>query len=131
MTPAEIKAECERLEAVITAKGYYMPKVTVYLNWIGYEITVNVSWRTSAHSLSQDKFLHGKCEEGFDGMLGQADDFVATMKSIADAQRDAFIAAVGRLIEQGRDIGMEVEFLNPLTAMMSKLSTNIITHTPE
>lgn len=130
MTPAEIKAECERLAAVIADKGYYMPHVTVYLNWVGYDITVNVSWRTSAHSLSQDKFLHGKCEEGFDGMLGQADDFVSTMKSIADAQRDAFIAAVGKLIEQGRDIGMEVEFLNPLTAMMSKLSTNIITKEP-
>jgi hypothetical protein len=34
---------------------------------------------------------------------------------------------MGRLIDQGRDIGMEVEFMNPLTEMMGKLSTNIIT----
>ena len=38
-----------------------------------------------------------------------------------------FITAMGRLIDQGRDIGMEVEFMNPLTEMMGKLSTNIIT----
>ena len=30
-------------------------------------------------------------------------------------------------IHHRRDIGIEVEFMNPLTEMMGKLSTNIIT----
>ena len=49
------------------------------------------------------------------------------MKSILDAKKEAFIAAVGRLIDQGRDIGIDIEYMNPLTEMMGKLSTNIIT----
>jgi hypothetical protein len=38
-----------------------------------------------------------------------------------------FITSMGRLIDQGREIGMQMEFMNPLTEMMGKLSTNIIT----
>ena len=34
--------------------------------------------------------------------------------------------SLGRLIDQGRDIGIEVDFLNPLTAMMKKLATNAL-----
>ncbi len=131
MTPVEIKNACERLESVITAKGYYMPKVDVSICWVGYDLTAHLSYRTDAHTMIIDKFIHCDVEDGFYVLISHAEDFITTMQPIVDAKRDAFIAAVGKLIEHGRDIGMEVEFLNPLTAMMSKLSTNIITHTPE
>lgn len=130
MTPVEIKNACEGLEATITAKGYYMPTVTVYLNWIGYEITINIESRVDAYSGVKNEFINASYQEGFDVIFDRAKRLVSAMQPIQDAKRDAFIAAVGKLIEQGRDIGMEVEFLNPLTAMMSKLSTNIITKEP-
>jgi len=126
MTPVEIKNALERIEDTIREKGYYNPKITMSVGWIGYDLTIHINYRTEPSSLSLDKFIHDECGVGFDGMIRQAEQFVTTMQSIADAKRDQFIAAVGRLIEQGRDIGMEVEFLNPLTDMMTKLSTNIL-----
>lgn len=128
MTPVEIKNACKSLENTITKKGYYNPKVDVSICWIGYDLTVHLSYRTDAHTLIIDKFIHCDVEDGFYVLISHAEDFITTLQPIVDAKRNAFIAAVGKLIEQGRDIGMEVEFLNPLTAMMEKLSTNIITH---
>lgn len=127
MNPTEIKAEAARIAAVCAAKGYYNPKIVVYVNWIGYDLTVNLFYRTDAHSAQVDKFFHGSCEEGIEALFAKAEQHVANLKSIDDAKRDAFIAAVGKLIYHGKDIGIEVAFLNPLTAMMETLSSNIIT----
>jgi len=131
MNPQEIKNACHALEAVIINKGYYNPKVNLSVCWVGYDLTVHIAYRTDAHASCTDKFIHCSCGDGFAGAFEKANDFVANLQPIADAKRDAFIAAVGKLIEHGRNIGMEVEFLNPLTSMMEKLSTNIITHSPE
>lgn len=127
MTPTEIKAEAERVAASCAAKGYYNPKIVVYINWIGYDLTINLEYRTDAHSQIKNKFFYGSCDAGMEALFAKAEDHITNMPSIEDAKRDAFIAAVGKLIEHGRDIGIEVDFLNPLTDMMTKLSSNIIT----
>mgnify|MGYP003655405692 CR=1 FL=1 len=41
-------------------------------------------------------------------------------------ERNAFLRDLGNLIDTGKDVGIEVEFLNPLTAMMKTLSENAI-----
>jgi hypothetical protein len=127
MTPFDIKNRCAIIERNIISKGYYNPKVDVTIAWIGYDMTCHIVYRADSYSPSMDKFIHTSCDAGFDGLFEKVDTFVAGLKPVADAKRDAFIKAVAGLIEQGRDIGMEVDFLNPLTAMMDKLSTNIIT----
>jgi len=127
MNATQIKAEANRIAELCAAKGYYNPKIVVYINWIGYDLTVNLFYRTDAHSAQVDKFFHGSCDEGIEALFADAEQHVADLKSIDDAKRDAFISAVGRLIDQGKEIGMDVAFLNPLTDMMEKLSSNIIT----
>lgn len=126
MTPAKIGEECLRIETFLRGKGYYMPKVTVYVNWIGYEMTICVETRTDAYASCKNHFVHGTYESGFEELFDKAQSYAESMKSIEDAKRDAFIAAVGKLIDQGREIGVEVDFLNPLTEMMTKLSSNIL-----
>lgn len=130
MTPVEIAENIARLEAVAAAKGYYTPSITLRLNWIGYQLSADVETRADANSPCKNKYIHIEYADGFAKMFTLIENYISEMPSIEDAKRDAFIAAVGRLIEQGRDIGMEVEFLNPLTAMMEKLSTNILTVQP-
>ena len=127
MTPLQIAAECARLEAVAAAKGYYLPKIAIRINWCGYELSADLEVRADAHDSPKTVWIHSKHEEGFDGLLAKIQSSVDALTSIEDAKRDAFIAAVGRLIDQGKEIGIQVDFLNPLTDMMTKLSTNIIT----
>jgi hypothetical protein len=65
--------------------------------------------------------------DGFDGLISDVEEYIEKQKSVLEIQQDAFVAAVGRLIDQGKEIGVDVKFLNPLTDMMTKLSSNIIT----
>jgi hypothetical protein len=127
MTPVQIAAEISRIEALAAAKGYYDPTMTVRMNWIGYELSSEVTLRTSAYSSENSKYIHVSYEDGFSALFSQMEHHISTVPSIEDAKRDAFIAAVGRLIDQGKEIGIQVDFLNPLTEMMTKLSSNIIT----
>lgn len=126
MTPSEIMTAAMALEEKVAAKGYYMPKVTSYIRWIGYELTINLEYRTAACESSKDQFYHGTVKEGFEVLFARANTFADGLPSIQEAKRNDFIASLGRIIDKGREIGIEVEFLNPLTEMMGKLSTNII-----
>ena len=127
MNPVEIKLEIERLEAVAAAKGYYLPKITLRLNWVGYELNAGIEVRTDANANTKNEWIYATYEDGFAVLLQRVEAKITSLPSIEDAKRDAFIASVGRLIDQGKDIGIDVKFLNPLTKMMEKLSTNIIT----
>lgn len=127
MTPLQIAAECARLEAVAAAKGYYMPKIAVRINWVGYELCADFEVRTDAHAPTKSEWVYATYDDGFEVLLRRIEAKIKALVSIEDAKRDAFIAAVGRLIGQGKEIGIDVDFLNPLTEMMTKLSTNIIT----
>ena len=127
MNPVEIKLEIKRLEAVAAAKGYYLPKITLRLNWVGYELNADIEFRTDANATKKNEWIYATYEDGFAVLLRGVEAKITSLPSIEDAKRDAFIAAVGRLIDQGKDIGIDVKFLNPLTKMMEKLSTNIIT----
>ena len=129
MTPTEIMIAAIALEVKVAAKGYYMPQVTSYINWIGYDLTVNLEYRTAAGEPSKNQFFHeGVDDEGFGILFERANAFADGLPSIQDAKRNDFIASIGRLIDKGREIGIEVEYMNPLTEMMGKLSTNIIEH---
>lgn len=127
MTPHQIMDTMVSLEERIMLKGYYRPKATFRINWVGYPMTVSIEHRTHDGAACETKFVHATLDDGFEGLFDQADAYVDGLVSIEDAKKNAFIAAIGRLIDQGRDIGIDVEYMNPLTEMMGKLSTNIIT----
>jgi len=55
-----------------------------------------------------------------------AQAWISDIPSSEERQHLQFTAALGQLIDQGRDLGIEVEFLNPLTQMMEKLATNAL-----
>lgn len=127
MTPHEIAAALALIEQRIKDKGYHRPSATFKINWIGYPMTIAIEHQTQAGGTGHNEFIHATLDEGFKAMLGQANAYVDGLVSIEDAKKNAFIAAIGRLIDQGREIGVDVEYMNPLTEMMGKLSTNIIT----
>lgn len=126
MKPTLVKSHISSIENVMLEKGFYNPTITIYMNWIGRDMAANVSWRVDAHSKEQNEFIYTTYDGGFNDLFDKTWKFVDKMKPIAEARREAFIAAIANLIEQGRDINIDVEFLNPLTDMMKKLSTNIL-----
>ena len=127
MTPVQIAAEIARIENLLGSKGYYEPKLTIRMNWVGYQLSGELEVRSDAHASSKDHYIHLSYADGFETLFARFEAYIANLPSIEDAKRDAFIAALGKLIGHGKDIGIEVDFLNPLTDMMTKLSSNIIT----
>ena len=58
--------------------------------------------------------------------FAEANAWVDAIPTAEERAHQTFTASLGRLIDQGRDIGIEVDFLNPLTSMMTKLATNAL-----
>ena len=129
MTPAELKDKCKFYENAINSKGYVSVRVHLTVNWLYEDSTVVcVQHRTVCYSTEHKEYIRCDIAEGWDAVFVKVEKYIEGLKSVEDKKREEFVAAVGRLIDQGRDIGIEVDFLNPLTQMMEKLSSNIITH---
>jgi len=124
MTPTDILREIARLEKLLTSKGFTCPHIEISVGFSTRELTANISYK--AGGSSEYQFIHVEALDGFDGLIGDAEDYINGLKSVADILKENFVASVGRLIDQGRDIGIEVDFLNPLVEMMGKLSHNIL-----
>lgn len=124
MNASDILREAIRLENLLTNKGFTAAKVEISINFSVRELTANIAYK--AGSEYQYHFIHIEAADGFESLLEDTEAYINGLKSVAEIQKEAFIASVGRLIDQGREIGVEVEFLNPLTAMMEKLSSNIL-----
>lgn len=65
-------------------------------------------------------------DDWLDQATQDAQAWISDIPSPEEREHQQFTAALGRLIDQGRDLGIEVEFLNPLTQMMEKLATNAL-----
>jgi len=124
MNASDILREITRLEKLLSDKGFGAAKIEISVGFSTRELTANIQYK-AGHDV-QYKFIHIEADDGFEGLIADTEDYINGLKSVAEIQRDAFVASVGRLIDQGRDIGIEVEFLNPLTTMMDKLSSNIL-----
>ena len=125
MNASDILREITRLEKRLNDKGFAAPKIEISIGFSTRELTANISYRAGNEVKYQ--FIHIEADDGFESLILDTQDYIDGLKSVAEIQKDAFIAAVGRLIDQGREIDVEVEFLNPLVEMMGKLSSNIIT----
>jgi hypothetical protein len=84
-------------------------------------------YETFKRSLTHDDIKDGvDVNEWLITMLQEAHAWLDAIPTAEQRAHDAFTKSLGRLIDQGRDIGIEVDFLNPLTAMMEKLATNAL-----
>ena len=124
MNAIDILREITRLEKLLCSKGFTAPHIEISVGFSTRELTSNISYK--AGGSSEYQFIHVEALDGFEGVIADTEDYINSLKSVAEIQKDAFVASVGRLIDQGRDIGIEVEFLNPLVDMMGKLSHNIL-----
>ena len=84
-------------------------------------------YETFKRSLTHDEVAEGvDVNEWLITMLQEAHAWIDAIPTAEQRAHDTFTKSLGRLIDQGRDIGIEVDFLNPLTAMMTKLATNAL-----
>jgi hypothetical protein len=125
MNATDILREINRLENLLTKKGFTATKIEISVGFSTRELTASVAY--SVGSSREYQFIHIEALDGFEALMQDTEDYINGLKSVDEITKDNFIASLGRLIDQGKEIGIEVDFLNPLTDMMTKLSSNIIT----
>lgn len=115
------------LAAAMVAKGMREPEAQAWFK-ANAEPTIYLRWKAGIDRgayLGNDKyeFMSGPLDE----VLGKASEFIATQPDAEQAKLNDFMAALGSVIDIGKQHGIEADYLNPLVASMKKLSENIIT----
>lgn len=80
-----------------------------------------------------DRINHYKCTDRatgdtFSEAIDAAWSIVNTIPSQEEHARAQFTQAVGAAIEAGNEAGIDLEYINPLKEMMTRLSENAITY---
>ncbi len=124
MTPKQIGERLLAITAALVDKIEEQP-------WIAPTVTVNDNGRCSIalyRDINGGNYNLGTVvDETFEGVLAKAAEFISNLPSKSDMAKADFQKNLAKLIDRGNEIGIEVEFMNPLTATMKALSENIIT----
>jgi len=123
-TATKMHGACEALEKQIAEIGYATPQVAIHINWLSNPFTVHIEHKSAKGGAAESKFLGA---DTIEEAIKKADEYVADLPSVEEARMRDFTHALGRLIDQGREIGVDVDYINPLTKMMEKLAENCLT----
>lgn len=82
----------------------------------------------------EDGYTYGRTELGRGETVAEAlenaKEILEAIPPKADRDKAEFARLLANAIDKGRAIGVEVEFLNPLTETMKRLSENALTYQP-
>jgi hypothetical protein len=122
-----IQKRVDDLSAAMVAKGMREPEVQFWLK-ANDGPTVSLKWKNGIgrNSILGDykyEFIKGDAATALD----DAKAFIAQQLDADQAKLNDFMAALGSVIDIGKQHNIEVEFLNPLVATMKRLSENVIT----
>ena len=128
MTPQEIAARLVEIHSVIVDRFDAQP-------WIEPSADVSQAGKVSIQIYAPrgpdgglGKLLKIAMGETFEEVLDAALAFVTALPPASESKRRDWQKQLGKLIDDGREIGIETEFLNPLEASMKRLASNALTH---
>lgn len=121
----------ERVNALVTAmmaKGMRKPDANLWI-MANAGPTVYLKWEKGVggggySDNNQTEFIRG---DSFAETMTKAEEFIDKQPDAQTAKLNEFLTSLGRVIDLGRQHGIEADYLNPLIASMKKLSENVIT----
>lgn len=90
-------------------------------------VSLDLQYKVRDDSLHTYKYFRGKTVGDIDNMVIEAREYIKSLKSRAELDHDEFMLMLGRVMDRAKDLGMDEDFINPLTSMMKKLASNAIT----
>lgn len=121
-----IQKRVDELSNAMVAKGMSRPRAELdfgsheepnaYLAW-----TVIGEYGSEAR---KSEFIYG---DDLPDIFRKASAFISEQPSAEEAKMNAFMKALGGVIDLGNRNGIEVDFLNPLVETMKRLSENALT----
>ena len=127
MNPQEIAARLVEIHTVMVdrfdAQPWSEPKLCVHQSG---KVSVTIYGPDLAAPKSDHQFT--ATADTFEEALDAALAFVTALPPASEAKRRDWQKRLGNLINDGREIGIETEFLNPLEVSMKRLASNALTH---
>ena len=124
ITIADVQKRIDPLPASMSAKGLRQPNAQITIT-ANSEMHGHLSWKDKReHYGSVYEFARGKTAAE---ILGKMEAFIAKLPAPEETRMKEFMAALSQAIDLGRENGIAVEFINPLTEAMQRLSNNILT----
>ena len=124
-TISDVYSAINPIPAMLTSKGKIKPEVSLEIR-ANAEIQINMNWvKDTGHQDwdRQYKVFTGTADQALEKALA----FIAELPDAKTARLHAFMAKLGAVIDDGRALGVDVEFINPLTDTMKRLAKNAIT----
>lgn len=125
METDKIQERINAIAKVMAAKALPEPDATFSIN-ANRSPSVYLQWRGKS-PLDGFKFYRGTIEK----CLSEAEAYAAALPSPEEARMSAFMTALSDAIELGKKNDIDVEHVNPLMALMKKLSKNALQHKPQ
>lgn len=134
MDAAEIQTRLDQMPAAMSAKGKREPDATFWFN-ANSAMSLILRWKRTAGDpatlYGSDNITQHIAGVDIAEMLDKADALIAMLPSIEEARMAEFTNLLAQTIELGNAHGIDVQFVNPLTEAMKRLSENALTHQPE
>lgn len=127
MDHAEIQKNIDALVPLMLAKGLRKPEVDVAIRsqsqprfWLMH------LQQNAIHD--HDKKYETIPGDSLEAKFEAAREWIDALPSIEERKLTEFMAAVGAAVDMGRELGIDADFVNPLTVLMKTLSENAIAH---
>ena len=137
MKTSDIFSACKLLEQAIEEKGYTHPECDFRINWFGEDFRLKIEYRAPGAYTSETQYFN--CNEGeeIEPLFDQANEHVQNLVDPEEAKRADFMKQLGRVIDRGRQLGIDEytdnhqdvsgNVLEQLESIMKTLSENILT----
>ena len=122
MNEHEMQAAVDQLVKDMLDKGLRMPQAIV---WVQSNKAPCIC--LNAGDYGKDHWSSYPSASTVAEALDAARAIIAAMPDAETTRLNNFMGALGKVIDLGRDLGVDVDFINPLTATMKRLSENVIT----
>jgi len=128
MNTEDIQPRIDAVNSLITAKGLREAQVSFRIE--GHKQTsAGAHWYAGQHGHDFKSFGSGQGEP--EVVLARLEEWANELPTLDERRMAEFTELLAKTIEMGNEYGIDVQFVNPLTEAMKRLSENAITHQPE
>jgi hypothetical protein len=119
----------EAIKAMMTQRELIDPEVMVQISTTDWRpCRLELHYRVRSDSQTVFKTFYGEEAHNVEEVVAEAHAYIAALKSRTELEHEEFMAMLGRVMDRAKDMGLDADFVNPLTSMMKKLASNALEH---
>jgi hypothetical protein len=117
------------IQSRLKTREFLDPEVTLSVSTKDWRTTnLDISFKVRDDAVYTYKSFYGEDAAKINELVTEAHAYIEGLKSKAELEHEEFMTMLGRVMDRAKEMGMDEHFINPLTAMMTKLASNAIEH---